>query len=58
MNDDFSSKPFDVLARDIYDWAVASGNTGQVCTFYELHAGSDTREFSLCLRQDKSFINN
>ena len=37
-----SEKPFSQLARDIYDWANASGNIGQVCTFYELSEGSDT----------------
>ena len=37
-----SEKPFSQLARDIYDWANASGNIGQVCTFYELSEGNDT----------------
>ena len=37
-----SPKSFDTLARDMYDWAQASGNIGQVCTFYELSTDGDS----------------
>ena len=29
------------LATDVYEWAVASGNIGGICTLYELHSGED-----------------
>ena len=34
------------LASDIYDWAVANGNIGNVCTVYELHSGEDVNGMS------------
>lgn len=34
------------LATDVYEWAVASGNIGGVCTLYELHSGEDVHGMS------------
>jgi ESCRT-II complex subunit VPS25 len=34
------------LATDIYEWAVANGNIGSVCTLYELHSGEDVHGMS------------
>ena len=34
------------LATDIYEWAVANGNIGSVCTIYELHSGEDVHGMS------------
>jgi ESCRT-II complex subunit VPS25 len=34
------------LATDIYEWAVANGNIGSVCTLYELHSGEDVNGMS------------
>ena len=34
------------LATDIYEWAVANGNIGSVCTVYELHSGEDVHGMS------------
>jgi ESCRT-II complex subunit VPS25 len=36
----------DELATDIYEWAKASGNIGNVCTLYELHSGEDVHGMS------------
>ena len=33
---------FATLAIDLADWAAASGNIDQVCTFYELATGPET----------------
>ena len=38
---------FSKLALDLADWASASGNIDQVCTFYELAAGPETGKFTL-----------
>jgi ESCRT-II complex subunit VPS25 len=34
------------LATDIYEWAVANGNIGSVCTLFELHSGEDVHGMS------------
>jgi ESCRT-II complex subunit VPS25 len=34
------------LASDVYDWAVANGHVGSVCTVYELHSGEDVHGMS------------
>mmetsp|Transcript_5836 Transcript_5836/g.15829 ORF Transcript_5836/g.15829 Transcript_5836/m.15829 type:complete len:175 (-) Transcript_5836:374-898(-) len=34
------------LASDIYEWAIANGNIGSVCTVYELHSGEDVNGMS------------
>lgn len=34
------------LATDIYEWAVANGNIGGVCTVFELHSGEDIHGMS------------
>eukprot|EP01082_Thalassiosira_pseudonana_P007074 g6242.t1 g6242 contig22:53022-54157(+) len=34
------------LASDVYEWAVANGYIGSVCTVYELHSGEDVNGMS------------
>jgi ESCRT-II complex subunit VPS25 len=34
------------LASDVYEWAIANGNIGSVCTVYELHSGEDVHGMS------------
>ena len=36
------------LASDVYEWAVANGYIGSVCTVYELHSGE---KWDACLMQ-------
>ena len=36
---------FSKLALDLADWASASGNIDQVCTFYELATGPETGKY-------------
>ena len=38
--------PFGRLATDLAEWASASGNVGQVATFYELASGAETTGYS------------